>query len=242
MSKPARRAEVSRPKRLPETSPSGIGFVDIRTDQRFRWKRTVVHDGSLSSTARLIATLLADEYAGPNSEGIFPTQQTIADAIGVKVDTVQRALKQLDDAGYILRETEQVLREKRRTSYRLMWKADAGAQRASASSDTANLRHANPAIDPGATPQKCGIEPYSEPYPAPKEQGDMLEYTSKVDEQPYNRGAPEARPDEAFIRSLDTDLRETFDAMTEGQRQIFHGLPNDDVRLRHLQSLAECPF
>ena len=70
----------------------------------------------------------------------------------------------------------------------------------------------------------------------------MLECASNVDENPHNRGALEARPDEAFIRRLDTDLRETFDAMPEHQRQTFHGLPDDDARLRHLQSLAECPF
>lgn len=65
------------------------------------WKKQAWSDRRLTDSAKLLATCLCDDFAHHDTGFCGPSVQTLADALGVSVRTIQRALAHLVAAGWI---------------------------------------------------------------------------------------------------------------------------------------------
>ena len=100
-------------------------------------------DSLISDRAvRLFATLAA-KYAGRDTDKAFPSRTTLALDIGCSVDSIDRAIKELEKVGALSVERRTVGKEKITSVYTLLFAA-------------------TPSRMVAATlPQRCGIEPES---------------------------------------------------------------------------------
>jgi DNA-binding transcriptional regulator YhcF (GntR family) len=65
----------------------------------------------LSPSTKLVLMALSDYY-NPKNKDFYPSQQTMADVLGVNLSTVKRAIKELSGLGLIIYETKTVNRYK----------------------------------------------------------------------------------------------------------------------------------
>lgn len=68
---------------------------DIFTRRKFEWLQTVMHDGKLSASARLVCYEIA-RHLNKVSGDAWPSEETVARNLGITVRTVERAIAQLD--------------------------------------------------------------------------------------------------------------------------------------------------
>ena len=67
---------------------------------RFRWLGMVARDAALSSTAVRVAVIIWDRF-NVSRGGAWPSINRIADEIGMHRSTVLRAIRDLEDRGWI---------------------------------------------------------------------------------------------------------------------------------------------
>ncbi|NML73070.1 hypothetical protein HHL25_02915 [Rhizobium sp. S-51] len=247
------------------SDPSNVRQVNIRTDERYRWMNLINKTPGLPATAYRIAFYFVDECAGPKSLGIFPRQSTIASELEVKIDVVKRALRRMEQLGFIRRDTRAVERDRRSTYYLLMWPEKGAETHPIYGSKLPPKSAEKGVISSRNRGQKRPIEPVNEPISPPEggeenigqcgfvigdESYDASNYDPNwhLDRSEIDRGFPdasgahEARPGEAFCDSLDEDLLGVYRNLEEREQRHLLRLPDDNARLRFLQSLAECPF
>lgn len=91
---------------LPE-SPDTAAFPDqprVRRRGSHRWSRVsidVLRDPALSAQAKAVYAVLATYADDAGRDQCYPRQETLAEQLGVSVDTVQRHIKALEDAGVV---------------------------------------------------------------------------------------------------------------------------------------------
>lgn len=91
---------------LPE-SPDTAAFPDqprVRRRGNHRWSRVsidVLRDPALSAQAKAVYAVLATYADDAGRDQCYPRQETLAEQLGVSVDTVQRHIKALEDAGVV---------------------------------------------------------------------------------------------------------------------------------------------
>lgn len=68
---------------------------------RYEWAAAVRKCADLNATARLVANVLALDFANSDTGQCNPSQDTLADHLGVSVDTIKRALRDLKAAGFL---------------------------------------------------------------------------------------------------------------------------------------------
>lgn len=68
---------------------------------RHEWAAAVRKCADLNATARLVAMVLALDFANSDTGQCNPSQNTLADHLGVSVDTIRRALRDLKAAGFL---------------------------------------------------------------------------------------------------------------------------------------------
>ena len=85
---------------------------------KWTWERAVM-ESDLSSTARLVA-LVINAHTTPSGEGAYPGRETIARKAGIKSPaTVTKALKDLEEAGYVVVTRRNNGAERKTNSYEL---------------------------------------------------------------------------------------------------------------------------
>ena len=82
---------------------------------RFDWKKAVRKDTVLSRGAKLLATVLCDDYVNKRTGCCWPKNKTLALATDTTVRTVQRHLKELLEQSYL----EKTKREGIRRTFRI---------------------------------------------------------------------------------------------------------------------------
>ncbi|MBV7408190.1 helix-turn-helix domain-containing protein [Maritimibacter sp. DP1N21-5] len=87
------------------TAPEGLRLIDAAEWDRARWVwlESVRRDASINATARLVAHVLALDFANYNTLQCDPSNGDLADILGVSEDTVRRAIADLRDAHWIAR-------------------------------------------------------------------------------------------------------------------------------------------
>lgn len=72
--------------------------------RRWNWKRAVRQDQSISDAAKVLAAALCDDFAHHETGYCIPGTDTLAEALGKDRRSVQRAMRQLREAGWIVTE------------------------------------------------------------------------------------------------------------------------------------------
>lgn len=87
------------------SAPEGRRLIEPRdwARQRWGWMESVRRDGSLSSMARLIADVLALEFANSETARCDPSMREIAALLATSQDTVKRGIAALVNAGWLAR-------------------------------------------------------------------------------------------------------------------------------------------
>lgn len=75
--------------------------MDNWTKDRWAWKRAAIADKLLSAPAKILARALVDNWANGKTGFCNPKVQTMADALGKDVRSIQRALASLENNGWI---------------------------------------------------------------------------------------------------------------------------------------------
>ncbi len=70
-------------------------MADPFTRRKYEWLEAVMHDGRLSASARLVAYEIA-RHLNKVTGDAWPSQQTIADLLGLGLRTVERAVAELE--------------------------------------------------------------------------------------------------------------------------------------------------
>jgi biotin operon repressor len=91
---------------------------------RFAWKNKVRHAHNLSRGARQFAAYMVDEYLYTDTSECFASNETLADALGVSVRTIQRYIEELKLGGWIDLSKRRRLRRIIRPSYRCLAQHD----------------------------------------------------------------------------------------------------------------------
>lgn len=120
---------------------------------QFEWHRRLVRDGDLTPTERLVALALWDHYDPQKDDAVYPGRSRLADEMNLSKSTVDRSLKALREAGWIVRVRRGSSNGRRRLAdeYRLTYPPRPGMksthdQSAPVTSDPArNSRH--PCVD-----------------------------------------------------------------------------------------------
>lgn len=71
--------------------------------ERFNWTASVRRDHDLGVLARLVADCLALDFANARTLRCDPSYRQIAQVLGKSTDTVKRAIRELVDAGWLVR-------------------------------------------------------------------------------------------------------------------------------------------
>ncbi|GAB3443773.1 helix-turn-helix domain-containing protein [Insolitispirillum peregrinum] len=67
---------------------------------KLQWLQALSCDGSLSDCAKTIALYIVTTHMNGHTEKAWPSYQTIADATGKSVKTIQRAVRELEERGW----------------------------------------------------------------------------------------------------------------------------------------------
>jgi DNA-binding transcriptional ArsR family regulator len=90
---------------------------------RFEWKKALNKSPELSGGAKLLATMVCDTYVNQTSGMFWPKNETMAACLGKSIRSVQRHLRELEEAGWI----ERVRKWRVRRAYRICFpKPDEG--------------------------------------------------------------------------------------------------------------------
>ncbi len=85
--------------------------------RRYQWKKAVMHCQHLSGGAKLLATYICEQYANAQTACCFPSNDTLASALGFNVRTVQRHLGALKRGAWM----KQVRMNNRRRALQLVF-------------------------------------------------------------------------------------------------------------------------
>lgn len=69
--------------------------------RRYAWKKNLATKQNLTGGAKLLGTFLCDTYANSSTGCCFPSNKTLAEALGVSKRTVQRHMRELIDGNWI---------------------------------------------------------------------------------------------------------------------------------------------
>lgn len=89
-----------------------------KPDWRTRWLRKVMHDTSLTTTTRLVASALAVEFCNFETGNLYPKVATACECLGISFASAKRAISALVDAGWLDRTEGRGAAKK--TSYSLL--------------------------------------------------------------------------------------------------------------------------
>ena len=70
-------------------------------DVKLHWLQQLGWDRDLSDTARSVALHFVTTHLNGHTEKAWPSYQTIADATGKSVKTIQRAVQELESKGWL---------------------------------------------------------------------------------------------------------------------------------------------
>jgi len=71
-------------------------------DVKLQWLQQLSCDKDLSDNARSVALYIVTTHLNGHTEKAWPSYQTIADATGKSVKTIQRAVRELEDKGWLV--------------------------------------------------------------------------------------------------------------------------------------------
>lgn len=93
------------PKDQAEGHPEGVRLIQPGQwrDQRFAWSAAVRCDQGLNATARLVAHVLAFDFANAKTARCDPSHDDIVAIVGGSVATAKRAVRDLVQAGWIVK-------------------------------------------------------------------------------------------------------------------------------------------
>ncbi len=80
---------------------AAIDYRGVWKARRYDWKERIGRSQSLSRGAKLLATRLCDSYANHKTACCWPSNETLALALGADVRSVQRWLKELRLQGWV---------------------------------------------------------------------------------------------------------------------------------------------
>ncbi len=69
-----------------------------------QWLKSVMYEPGLSSTAKVLAGILLTHFCQPHNAHLTPTVADFAQAVCASIRTTQRALSELESAGWLERQ------------------------------------------------------------------------------------------------------------------------------------------